>query len=86
MKKKERQCSHSVVSNSLQPLLLLCPWDSPDKNTRVGCCALLQGIFLTQGLNPGILHYRQIFTIWATRDSQSHYYSCLKEAYLMHFL
>ena len=30
---------------------LLCPWDSPGKNTGVGGCALLQGIFLTQGLN-----------------------------------
>ena len=29
--------------------LLLCPWDSPGKNTGVGCHALLQGIFLTQG-------------------------------------
>ena len=27
----------------------LCPWDSPGKNTRVGCHFLLQGIFLTQG-------------------------------------
>ena len=24
-------------------------WDSPGKNTGVGCHALLQGIFLTQG-------------------------------------
>ena len=29
----------------------LCPWDSPGKNNRVGCHALLQGIFLTQGSN-----------------------------------
>ena len=29
------------------------------KNTGVGCHALLQGIFLTQGLNLGLLHYRQ---------------------------
>ena len=29
--------------------MLLCPWDSPGKNTGVGCHALLQGIFLTQG-------------------------------------
>ena len=29
-----------------------CPWDSPGKNTRVGCHILLQVIFLTQGLNP----------------------------------
>ena len=33
----------------------LCPWASPGKNTGVGCHALLQGIFLTQGSNPGLL-------------------------------
>ena len=27
--------------------MLLCPWDFPGKNTRVGCHALLQGIFMT---------------------------------------
>ena len=50
----------SVVSNSLQPhglwpTRLLCPWDSLGKNTGVGCHALLQGLFPTQGLNPGLL-------------------------------
>ena len=30
---------------------VLCPWDFPGKNTGVGCHSLLQGIFLTQGLN-----------------------------------
>ena len=30
----------------------LCSWDSPDKNTGVGCHALLQGIFQTQESNP----------------------------------
>ena len=34
--------------------------DSPGKNTRVGCTSLLQEIFLTQGLNPNLLHCRQI--------------------------
>ena len=34
--------------------------DSSSKNTGVGCHALLQGIFSTQGLNPGLLHCRQI--------------------------
>ena len=34
--------------------------DSPGKNTGMGCPALLQGIFPTQGLNPGLLHCRQI--------------------------
>ena len=35
------------------------PWDSPGKNTGVGCHFLLEGIFLTQGLNPGLPHCRQ---------------------------
>ena len=47
----------SVASNSLQPhrqepTRFLYPWDSPGKNTGVGCHFLLQGIFLTQGSNP----------------------------------
>ena len=51
--------SCSVVSDSLQPhglwpTRLLCPWDSPGKNPGVGCHFLLQGIFPTQGLNPGL--------------------------------
>ena len=37
----------------------LSPWDFPGKNTGVGCHFLLQGNFLTQGLKPGLLHYRQ---------------------------
>ena len=36
-------------------LRLLCSWDSLGKNTGVGCHALLQGIFLTQGRNPCLL-------------------------------
>ena len=32
----------------------------PGKNTGVGCHSLLQGIFLIQGLNLGLLHCRQI--------------------------
>ena len=34
----------------------LCPWNSPGKNTGVGCLSLLQGIFPTQGQNPGLSH------------------------------
>ena len=34
---------------------LICPWDSPGKNTGVGCHALLQGIFLTWGSNRCLL-------------------------------
>ena len=39
---------------------LLCPWDSPGKNTGKSGHALLQRIFPTQRLNPGLLHCRQI--------------------------
>ena len=42
------------------PVSYLCPRDLPGKNTRMGCHFLLQGIFLTQGLNPGLLHCKQI--------------------------
>ena len=34
----------------------LCPWNSPDKNTGVGCRALLPGIFLIQGSNSSLSH------------------------------
>ena len=35
------------------------PWNSPGQNTRVGSFSLLQGIFPTQGSNPGLPHCRQ---------------------------
>ena len=38
---------------------LFCPWNSPGKNSGVVSHPLLEGIFLTQGLNPGFLHCRQ---------------------------
>ena len=46
--------------HGLWPTWLLCPWDFPGKNTGVGCHFLLQGIFLTQGLNPHLLHCKRI--------------------------
>ena len=46
---------YSLRSYGLWPARFLCPWDSPGKNTEVGCCALLQGIFLTQGSKPPLL-------------------------------
>ena len=49
----------SVVSNSLQPVRLLCLWTSPGKNIGVGCHALLPEIFSTQGLNPGLPNCRR---------------------------
>ena len=52
--------SNSLRHYGLQPAKLLCPWDSPGNNTGVGCHALLQGIFMTQGLNLQLLYCRQI--------------------------
>ena len=62
---------HAVLCLAAQSCLTLCDptdcsppgssvhGDSPGKNTRVGCHALLQGLFPTQGLNPGLPHCRQ---------------------------
>ena len=52
--------SDSVQSHGLQPTRLLCPWNSPGKNTKVDCHALLQGIFPTQGSNLSLPCFRQI--------------------------
>ena len=52
--------SHSVISNSLWPHGLYSPQNSPGQNTGVGSLSLLQGIFPTQGSNPGLLHCRWV--------------------------
>ena len=39
------------------PARLHYPWDSPGRNTGVGCHVLLQGIFQTQGLNPRLSYF-----------------------------
>ena len=44
----------------LRPHGLYSPWNSPGQKTRVGSLFLLQEIFPTQGLNPGLPYYRQI--------------------------
>ena len=53
-------CPTPCDPHGLQPPRLLCPWNSPGNNTGVGCHSLLQGIVLTQGVNPGFLNCRQI--------------------------
>ena len=76
--------SHNAAAAAAQSLSRVCLCDvmgcslpgsfvhgnSPGKNTGVGCHALLQGILLTQGSNPGLLHCRQILYSWATRGAQ----------------
>ena len=51
--------------------LLLCPWDSPGKNTRVGYHALRQGIFLKQELNSCLLHCRWILYLLSHLEGPS---------------
>ena len=49
--------------------------DSPGKNTGVGCHALLQGIFPTQGSNPGLPHCRRIL-YRLNHQGSPHLFSC----------
>ena len=48
------------MSSSLGPHGLYSPWNSPGENPGVGSLSLLQGIFPTQGSNPGLPHCRRI--------------------------
>ena len=50
----------TLWAHDLWPTRLFCPWNSPGKSAGVGSHSLLQGIFLTQGSNPGLSHCRQI--------------------------
>ena len=59
------------MSDSLQSHGLYSPWNSPGQNTGVGSHSLLQGIFPTQGLNPGLLHCRQILYWLSHKGSPS---------------
>ena len=77
-KSKRRSERESIVTQSCLTLCdpmnvaprVLSPWDSSDKNTGVGFCALLQGIFPTQGSIPGLLHCRQILYCLSHQGTQ----------------
>ena len=62
----ERAGLFLILVKVTQSCLTLCnlmdhsPWNSPSQNTGVGICSLLQEIFPTQGLNPGLPHCRWI--------------------------
>ena len=62
LKVKEESESEScvVMSDSLRPRELYSPWNFLGQNTGVGNLSLLQGIFPTPWLNPGLLHCSQI--------------------------
>ena len=52
-----KSCLTLLQPHGLQPTRLLCPWDSPGKNTGVGCHFVFQGVFQTHGSNPSLLHW-----------------------------
>ena len=58
-----QSCLTLCHSHGLQPTRLLCLWDFPGRNTGMGCHFLLQGIFPTQGSNPGLPHCRQMLLL-----------------------
>ena len=55
-----RPLSPKGQMENAQGLNILCPKNSPGKNTAVGSHSLLQGIFLTQTWNLGLPHYKQV--------------------------
>ena len=77
---------NSCVLSCSVPTRLLCFWGFPGKNTGLGCHSLLQGIFLTQGSNPPLLHWQagslllsqqlclfsQLFELFATLWTVAH--------------
>ena len=81
--------AHQALGTSSYSLALLVsvvcfgPQNSPGKNTGAGCHALHQGIFLTQGLNPGVLHFRQILYHLSHQGSP---YIYLFELFLLNFV
>ena len=53
----------------MSPQGLYSPWNSPGQNTGVGSLSFHQGIFPTQGSNPGLPHCRQILYQLSHRGS-----------------
>ena len=66
--------------------MLLHSWDSPGKNTGVGCHFLLQRIFLTQGSNPGLPHCRQMLCHLNRQGSPYEFQNSLMNYNLLFFI
>ena len=62
-----------TLCNPHEPAMLFYPWNSSDKNTGVGSHSFLQGIFLTQGSHPGLVHPRQILYHLSHQGSLYHF-------------
>ena len=83
-------CVLSRVRHPVTPRLL-CPWDFPGKNIRVGCHSRLRGIFPTQGLNPSLWywqadslplsHLRRHVYMYVHTPPHIHVYNCFSVVY-----
>ena len=71
--------SRSVVSDSLWPHGLYSLWNSPGQNAGVGSLSLLQGIFPTQGSNPGLPHCRWVLCQLSDKQSPVRRYGDIKK-------
>ena len=71
--------SESLRPHGLWPTRLFYPWDPPGKDTGVSCLSLLQGIFMAQGLNLGLLHCSWILYHLSQQGSpiDIHAYICI---------
>ena len=81
----EKEAWHAAV-HSVHPVSTVCdpmdcPWNSPGQNTGVGSWFLLQGIFTTQGSNPGLLLGRQILYQLSYPGGQYINYTSIKSSY-----
>ena len=64
-----QSCPTLCNPKDCKPTRLLCPTESPDRNTGMGCYSFLQGIFPTQGSNLGLLHCRQTLYYLSHREA-----------------
>ena len=69
----------TILSSALFLVAQSCPtlWDPPGQNTGVGRLSLLQGLFHTQGLNPGLPHCKQILYQLSHREAQEYWHGSL---------
>ena len=87
-KVKNETISHSVMSNSLwpyglRPARLLCPWDSPGKNTAVGkVIPFSRGPSWPRDQIQDTYISGRVFTIWATREALTHTKCSIKACWL----
>ena len=76
------KCKSLIMSNSLGPHGLHSPRNSPGQNTGVCSLSLLQGIFPTQGLNPGLPNCKQILYQLSYQGSQNYFPHSQRRSYI----